>query len=100
MCRNNSDINLVLMDVELPEMDGYEATHQIRQFNKNLIIIAQTAFGLTGDKERALEAGCNPAVWWLSCSFRAAPGIAPLCLKQTRRALVPCFAMPLPAGIG
>jgi CheY-like chemotaxis protein len=47
------------MDVELPEMDGYEATHQIRQFNKDLIIIAQTAFGLTGDKERALEAGCD-----------------------------------------
>jgi PAS domain S-box-containing protein len=59
ICRNNSDINLVLMDVELPEMDGYEATHQIRQFNKDLIIIAQTAFGLTGDKERALEAGCS-----------------------------------------
>jgi CheY-like chemotaxis protein len=59
ICRNNSDINLVLMDIELPEMDGYEATHQIRQFNKDLIIIAQTAFGLTGDKERALEAGCD-----------------------------------------
>ena len=59
ICRNNADINLVLMDIELPEMDGYEATHQIRQFNKDLIIIAQTAFGLTGDKERALEAGCD-----------------------------------------
>ena len=40
-------------------MDGYEATHQIRQFNKDVIIIAQTAFALTGDKERALQAGCN-----------------------------------------
>jgi len=59
ICRNNKDINLVLMDIELPEMDGYEATHQIRQFNKDVIIIAQTAFGLTGDKERALEAGCD-----------------------------------------
>jgi signal transduction histidine kinase/CheY-like chemotaxis protein len=59
ICRNNTDINLVLMDIELPEMDGYEATHQIRQFNKELIIIAQTAFGLTGDKERAIEAGCD-----------------------------------------
>jgi CheY-like chemotaxis protein len=59
ICRNNADINLVLMDIELPEMDGYEATHQIRRFNKDLIIIAQTAFGLTGDKERALEAGCD-----------------------------------------
>ena len=47
------------MDINLPVMDGYEATNQIRKFNKDLIIIAQTAFGLIGDKERALEAGCN-----------------------------------------
>ena len=59
MCRNNPGIDLVLMDIELQEMDGYEATRQIRKFNKNLIIIAQTAFGLAGDREKALEAGCN-----------------------------------------
>jgi CheY-like chemotaxis protein len=58
-CRNNSDIDLVLMDIQLPELNGYEATQQIRLFNKNVIIIAQTAFGLTGDKEKALAAGCN-----------------------------------------
>jgi PAS domain S-box-containing protein len=58
-CRSNSDIDLVLMDIKMPEMDGYEAARQIRQFNKNVIIIAQTAFALTGDKEKALEAGCN-----------------------------------------
>ena len=40
-------------------MDGYEAARQIRQFNKDVIIIAQTAFALTGDKERAFQAGCN-----------------------------------------
>ncbi len=59
ICKNNPDIDLVLMDIRLPEMDGYEATTRIRNFNKELIIIAQTAFGLAGDKERALEAGCN-----------------------------------------
>jgi PAS domain S-box-containing protein len=58
-CRNNPDIDLVLMDVKLPEMDGYESTQQIRKFNKDLIIIAQTAFGLMGEKEKALESGCT-----------------------------------------
>ena len=43
----------------MPLMDGYEATRQIRQFNKNIIIIAQTAYGLNGDREKAIDAGCN-----------------------------------------
>ncbi len=58
-CRNNPDIDLVMMDLKMPEKDGYEATRQIRQFNKDVIIIAQTAFGLAGDREKAIEAGCN-----------------------------------------
>jgi PAS domain S-box-containing protein len=58
-CQANPDIDLILMDIKMPEMDGYEAARQIRQFNKDVIIIAQTAFALTGDKERALQAGCN-----------------------------------------
>ena len=58
-CHNNPDIDLILMDVQMPEMDGYEATRQIRQFNTSVIIIAQTAYGLTGEREKAIEAGCN-----------------------------------------
>jgi len=59
ICRNNPDIDLILMDVQMPVMNGYEATRQIRQFNKGVVIIAQTAYGLTGDKRKSLEAGCN-----------------------------------------
>jgi CheY-like chemotaxis protein len=58
-CRSNPDLNLVLMDIKLPEMDGYEATAKIREFNKDLIIIAQTAFGLMGERDKAIEAGCT-----------------------------------------
>ncbi len=59
VCREHPDIDLILMDIRMPEMGGYEATQQIRKFNKEVIIIAQTAYGLSGDKEKAIEAGCN-----------------------------------------
>jgi PAS domain S-box-containing protein len=58
-CRNNPGISLILMDIKMPIMNGYEATRQIRQFNKDVVIIAQTAYGLEGDRERAIESGCN-----------------------------------------
>lgn len=58
-CRNNPDIDLVLMDIKMPEMDGHEATRQIRKFNVDVIIIAQTAFALTEDRDMAMAAGCT-----------------------------------------
>jgi len=58
-CRQNPDIDLVLMDIQLPEMNGYFATQEIRKFNKTVIIIAQTAYALKDDREKALEAGCD-----------------------------------------
>jgi len=57
--KENPNIDLILMDVRMPELNGLEATRLIRGFNRDVIIVALTAFGLTGDREKALEAGCN-----------------------------------------
>jgi signal transduction histidine kinase len=57
--RNNPDIDLILMDIRMPGMGGYEATRIIREYNKDVVIIAQTSYALTGDRERAYEAGCS-----------------------------------------
>jgi two-component system sensor histidine kinase/response regulator len=59
ICRNHPDIDLILMDIKMPVLNGYEATKQIREYNKDVIIIAQTAFGFSGDREKALNAGFN-----------------------------------------
>ena len=58
-CRKNPDIDLILMDIKMPGMDGYEATRQIRTFNDRVAIIAQTAYALSGERARAIEAGCD-----------------------------------------
>lgn len=59
ICRNNHDLDLILMDIQMPEMNGYEATSQIRQFNKEVVIIAQSAYALSHDRQKAIDAGCN-----------------------------------------
>lgn len=59
LLKSDPQIDLVLMDIKMPELDGIEATKQIRKFNSQVPIIVQTAYTSSGDKERALEAGCN-----------------------------------------
>lgn len=55
----NHDYDLVFMDINLPGMDGYEASRKIKEINNKIIVIAQTAYDLKGDKELALNAGCD-----------------------------------------
>ena len=61
-CHENPDIDLILMDFLMPEMDGYEATRQIRLFNKEVVIVVQTAYVLSNENEMAIEAGCNDCI--------------------------------------
>jgi len=58
-CKQNPDIDLVLLDIQLPDMDGYEILKEIKSIRSELPIIAQTAFALSGDKEKALQSGFN-----------------------------------------
>ena len=56
---DNPDIDIILMDIQLPVMDGYKSAEKIREFRENIIIIAQTAYGLMGDKEKIIDSGFN-----------------------------------------
>ena len=59
ICMSNPAVDLVLMDIQMPVMNGYEATREIRKLNKTLPVIAFTAYVFADDKFQCLEAGCN-----------------------------------------
>ena len=58
----NKTIDLILMDVKMPIMDGLEATREIKKLNKAIPIIALTAFAMQDDEKICLDAGCNEYV--------------------------------------
>ena len=54
-----NNISLVLMDIMMPEKDGYDATREIKQIDSNIPVIAQTALALPDDEAKCYEAGCD-----------------------------------------
>ena len=58
MVKENPEIDLVLMDIQLPIMNGYEATREIKKLRPNLPVIAQTANALDDDRMKCIDAGC------------------------------------------
>lgn len=56
---DHPDLDLILMDIKMPDLNGLDATRLIRKFNPTIPIIAQTAYALVGEKNKCLSAGCN-----------------------------------------
>ena len=62
ICKNNKQVDLVLMDIQLPILNGLEATGQIKKYKPELPIIAQTANAMDDDKPNIIAAGCDDYV--------------------------------------
>ena len=59
LVKNNNKVDIVIMDIQMPNVDGYTAILEIRKFNKNLPIIVTTAIALSGQRHKCLLAGCS-----------------------------------------
>lgn len=62
LANDNEDIDLILMDIKMPYLNGIEATKQIREHNTKIPIIAQTAFIMNEEREKVIHAGCDEVV--------------------------------------
>ncbi len=71
---SNPNIDLILLDINLPILNGYDAAIAIKNIRPNLPIIAQTAYALEGDKEKSISAGCD--------DYIPKPIVIPLLLKK------------------
>ena len=58
-CKKDPAIQLILMDIQMPDMDGVETLQEIKKIRPSLPIIAQTAYALIGDREKFLSLGCD-----------------------------------------
>jgi CheY-like chemotaxis protein len=57
--KEHPEVDVILMDLQMPEMNGYDATREIKKLYPNITVIAQTAFAMSDDRSKALEAGCD-----------------------------------------
>lgn len=55
----NNKVDLILMDIQMPKMNGFEATKIIKKINPNIPIISQTAYAMSEDRAKSLQAGCD-----------------------------------------
>jgi len=59
ICKSNKEIDMILMDIKMPEMDGYTATREIRKISNDIPVIAVTAFAADNESEESKKAGCT-----------------------------------------
>ena len=81
LCRKHSEINVVLMDIRLPGLNGLDATRQIIALRSGMPVIAQTAYAAEDDQKAAFNAGC--------CEFLAKPIRANEMLDLIKKYLLP-----------
>lgn len=59
ICQKDDTIDVILMDIRMPFVDGYEATKRIKEFRPKLPVIAQTAYALNSDYQKVFDSGCD-----------------------------------------
>ncbi len=83
--KTQNNISLVLMDIQMPVMDGLTATEEIRKINKNIPIVIQTAFALDKVKEKAFESGCTDFITKPLSAEKLIPKVQEYVCKSRRK---------------